>query len=398
MLAWTLTGIRQSPRSRLLLAVTLAVFLSGFLYFPSTRAHSDFYYLFVLLPFLLLATRGDWRQLLGAPTIQLTALFLAYSLLTLTWRENATELGVYDPLRHALLIWSLVVVTAFVTASRPGWLIELAPALAVAAVFVTVASMALFYQDASFPHARLQNQVGLRDNPIGGAVPMGLIALAGLAALLAGGSAVRRLLGGLGAMAATIFILAAQSRSLLMGLIVGAIVLLAFHRNWRSIAFLLVSVALVSVAIEVLPGMRGLFERADSYRLMIWSEALRYIREAPWFGHGFSADLAFDMGHRYTDSSHNIWLTAWLHGGAVGFVLLAALVGWCGRTAWQVRHRPDAWLAVSLLFFALVFTFFNVHDIVARFAPHLTVSLWLAVGLLAGLEIRLHHGAARTPS
>jgi len=383
---------------RLVLAAALAVFLSGFLYFPSTRVHSDFYYLFVLLPFLFLATRTDWRQLLAAPTLQLTGLLIAYVLLTLAWRENAAELGIYDPLRHGLLIWSLVVVTAFVTASRPNWLIELAPAMAVAAVFVTVASMVLFYQDASFPGARLQNQVGLRDNPIGGAVPMGMIALAGLAALFAEKSIVRRLFGGLGAMTATIFILAAQSRSLLLGIIAGAIVLLAFHRCWRTLGLLLTCAAGAAVAIELAPGVRGLFERADSYRFMIWSDALDYIREAPWFGHGFSADLDFDMGHRYTDSSHNIWLTAWLHGGAVGFALLAALVGWCGRTAWQVRHQPEAWLAVALLFFTLVFTFFNVHNIVARFAPHLTVSLWLAVGLLAGLEIRLRQGRASETS
>lgn len=398
MFDWTMAGIRQSPRVRFMLAAALAVFLSGFLYFPSTRVHSDFYYLFVLAPFLFLATRDDWRRLLSAPTVQLTGLLVAYLLLTLFWRENAADLGVYDPLRHGLLIWSLVVITAFVTASRPAWLMELAPLLAVAAVIVTVMSMLLFYQDNPFPGARLENQVGLRDNPIGGAVPMGMIALAGLAALLADGSILRRFLGGIGAIVATVFVLAAQSRSLLLGIICGAIVLLAFYRYWRTLGFFLPSAVLVVVAIELAQSMIGLLERADSSRFIIWSHAVGHIREAPWFGHGFNADLVFEKRRGSTDSSHNIWLTAWLQGGVVGFALLAALMGWCARTVWLVRRHPEAWLAAAVLCFALVFTFFNVHNIVARFAPHLTASLWLAVGLLAGLEIRLRQGVARTPS
>lgn len=389
---------RESTRARLLLGLLLAVFLTGFLYFPSTRLHSDFYYLFVLLPFLVLASRADWRALLGAPTVQLAALLIAYLLLTLTWREDAAELGLYDPLRHALLTWSLVVVAAFVTASRPHWLVELAPLLAIAAVAVTALSLLLFYQENPFPGARLQNQVGLRDNPIGGTVPMGMIALAGLAALLTEGSRARRLVGGVGAVAATLFILATQSRSLLLGVIVGAIVLLALQRYWRTLGGLALAAAAIVVVIEVTPDVRGLVGRGDSYRFLIWSDALSLIRQAPWLGHGFNAELSFDMGHRYTDSSHNIWLTAWLQGGVIGFLLLGALVGRCGVIAWHCLDRPEGRIAIAIFCLALIFTFFNVHNIVSRFSPHLSTSLWLAVGLLGGLEIRRYRELARTSS
>lgn len=389
---------RESTRARLLLGLLLAVFLTGFLYFPSTRLHSDFYYLFVLLPFLVLASRADWRALLGAPTVQLAALLIVYLLLTLTWREDAAELGLYDPLRHALLTWSLVVVAAFVTASRPHWLVELAPLLAIAAVAVTALSLLLFYQENPFPGARLQNQVGLRDNPIGGTVPMGMIALAGLAALLTEGSRARRLVGGVAAVTATLFILATQSRSLLLGVVVGAIVLLALQRYWRTLGGLALAAVATVVAIEVTPDVRGLVGRGDSYRFLIWSDALAQIRQAPWLGYGFNAELAFDRGSRYTDSSHNIWLTAWLQGGVIGFLLLGALVGRCGVVAWHCLDRPEARIAIAIFCFALIFTFFNVHNIVSRFSPHLSTSLWLAVGLLGGLEIRRYRELARTSS
>lgn len=376
----------------------LALFLVGFLVIPSTRHHRDFYYFLVLLPFLLVLQRSEWRALFASHTVRLTSLLLAYMVLTLSWSAEVTADDVYDHFRHALLMLSLVLIIAQVTQLNPRWLEDVFPLFVLAAVIVTAYSTFQFYQDNTFPYARLQNQMGIRDNPIGGSVPLVLIGLTCTAVSLADRNLMRRGLALFGAFSALVFLVLAQSRSLLLGFVIGLVILLVYLRAWRLLASAVGVGLLGLLALEFSEVFRGFLERADSYRFAIWSDALRQIGEKPWLGHGLNTPMLFDEEHAHTDSAHNMWLTVYLQGGLPGFLLYAGVM--LTSLVWLLRsaRSEGTYLFVALLGFTLVFTALNVHGLVGRFSPHLVTSVWLCIGLAAGVELRLRETHCRLES
>jgi O-antigen ligase len=72
-------------------------------------------------------------------------------------------------------------------------------------------------------------------------------------------------------------------------------------------------------------------DRGWSQRLDIWQQSLQMIREAPLFGHGLTALLP-----RAKDQfPHDLYLSTWLYGGAVGLALLLASLLLVARGLWR---------------------------------------------------------------
>ena len=142
----------------------------------------------------------------------------------------------------------------------------------------------------------------------------------------------------------------------LLGILYGA--LSRLPATYRRVA--LIAVFVLGAAVIVALGSSGgavqsLGERNDpttfSGRTEVWPIAIDFIKERPVLGYGVGAEgqlfqiarnrgqLSFDAG-----TSHMVYLTTWLAGGVVGFVLFMASL----FSAFRHRHRVDAWVIALL--------------------------------------------------
>jgi len=164
----------------------------------------------------------------------------------------------------------------------------------------------------------------------------------------------------------SIAILLGGTRSALLGLLAGAIVLVILNRpRIRARAWMIAIAVAACGAIFVLsPAGTKLRARVHwatedvwgGARLLLWRDSLRMALHHPMLGFGpetfatefpryESADLARSYPDFYHESPHNIFLDALTTRGAAGFVLL---LGFCGLAIWAARRRTRPELAAAL--------------------------------------------------
>ncbi|HWY48102.1 MAG TPA: O-antigen ligase family protein [Bryobacteraceae bacterium] len=157
------------------------------------------------------------------------------------------------------------------------------------------------------------------------------------------------------------------TRSAVLGLLAGALVLTFLNRpriRWRAVMIGVV-VAACSVIFWFTPAGTKLRARAhwsseDAWggaRLLLWRDSLHMARYHPLIGFGpedfatefprfESADLARAYPDFYHESPHNIFLDALTTRGASGLLLL---LGFCGLAIWVITRRKRPELAAALV-------------------------------------------------
>ena len=369
----------------------LIIFLVGFLAAWSTRFHRDVLYFLVLAPFLLGATKGYWKEIWSVPSVKFLLIFFGYLLLSMAWSEDVEQGVLYDNIRYILMTLGFILAVAWVSAVHNEWLGKVLIVLAPVSLFVLIFSFFTYYGENDFPYSRLNNMVFYRDNPIAGSVGFVFVALLSLAAILQHKNSVWRALGWLGFLSALVFLLLAQSRGLLLGVIVGGVILLVCNKYWRVLGLVFVSCAAVIALVELTDGSRGFIERADSGRFAIWAATYERIAERPYFGEGLGTDYAIERADGRTNiSPHNVFLMTALIGGSVGLLLFFCLLA---STVFLANDRPrtsdsPAVLGLALLGGGLAMLSLNSHALVDTVNSHLWLGLWLPIGILLGQGLK----------
>ncbi len=188
------------------------------------------------------------------------------------------------------------------------------------------------------------------------------VALAGgLTLALAAPSAERRA-AGLLSVPLLLGVLLTFTRGAWIGVIVALALVLVLRRSWRMIG------GLASVGAAGLLGM-GLLqptllarvlrlgEGTGSARREIWAAALRAVQDSPLLGLGIDQFSHVDPA-RYAIPQirfltlahpHNLGLDVWLQLGALGLIVVGAMLALTARQLWRARRNPVALAALAML-------------------------------------------------
>jgi len=227
---------------------------------------------------------------------------------------------------------------------------------------------------------------------------------AAVLALECGGMA--KLLYGVGSIVMVVAIVLSGSRSAILGLIFGAVVLagsLRAGRSRRGVLGVMGVVAVVLTAVIASPAGDALRLRSAQWiqdwrggpRVLVWRDSLILLRERPWFGSGpetfaaefrriESAELARAYPEHFHEAPHNVFLDAALAQGVVGLLALLTVIGAGigGGGAGYLERGLRAGVVAT-----------GVWSLFANLTIATGLALFVAVGIRVGLGSRA--GAAR---
>jgi O-antigen ligase len=389
----------------------LLVFALAAFALPTEAAFSLAFYVCVVPLAVLTAAAGAWRRLKtasvpGAPpndAVSHTGLVLALALvlwsgLTLIWGEG-------DPLRTLRFLVSTVATACFVWAA---WQVLVLPGIhrrlatwVIGAGAANAAFVLLFNAPALLRGDRILGW-GVTRQPILGGSVMAVACLTAIARLspdwpqdnVSRGS--RKMVSRTALVAAIVvmagFILAMQSRGVLVGFTGGTLLLGWMIWRWR----ILLTIPAFYLALAP-PEVRDradqmLLARGTSHRPEIWAAAWHQILRRPIFGHGLAANLPIGP----TGFPHDLYLSLLFYSGAAGLLLFAALgVVVTLRLVWAPLGPVRAW-GMGLWANALLAGLTDFGQITKGPGP-LWFILWLPVVLALSLPARLRAAAVALP-
>lgn len=359
-------------------AVLVAVVGAGLLVTPNP-VWSMLFYLGVLAPFLWRA-----RALAAWPTDAASLVGMAligWFTVTTLWDHAA---GVH--LRpHLLWVWNGLNTLAFFLVARSafgpaGKAREQVTTVLIVCGILNAAIGLIRALIVGFPDGRMNGWAETR-HPILGAAIIGLCVLLAAGRLLAGRGL---LLNAVAVLIGLVFVVATGSRGPLAAVAASlALLLLGLRPRWfLGLAALGV---LLLLAVHVLaPELQAalyerLFQRGWSNRLDIWSLALREIALRPLFGYGPSARIALPENN----FPHDLFLSTLFYSGAVGLLLLLALLALALRGAWRARPAAERWTLLALLLNMLLTGVSDLSQVTKGPSPMWYI-VWLPVVLALG--------------
>jgi O-antigen ligase len=322
-----------------LLPALYTIFILGFFFFPSSKSLSNFFYLFVAFPLVILIfmQKVDLRPLFSSRTFLLITVYLVYMFCTLFWADSfsMSDLSKYG--RRVLYILIFLSVTIHLTQSYPTFTQRLLVVLCWAAAIVAITTVLFFYRQRPFTNRLLG--YGLLYSPTKASSQYGMVVIACTYLLLHQRSVGMQLLY-LGLLFVGFsYMLLAQSRSSLLSLAVAMIVWQLFawlphkgdkdNRRYKLLVVLVLIFAVSAGLFMIHPQVfkSSLIGRGYSSRLEIWGQLLVRIKDAPWLGHGLNAYAHTVMSNgTIIIHPHSVYVGTLLYGGIIGLLLLTAVV------------------------------------------------------------------------
>jgi O-antigen ligase len=321
-----------------------------------TRLHRNLFYLF--LPFFIawLARREIWQRLGRSRLCGLVLLYMVYFWVSQFWSSG------YDPedFMNATRIFLFIVIflafgiTLFERA--PTAVAKLSTVTFVVASVTAGMALILFLATSEPFHDRFEG-FGRAGHPILGAHLYAVALLVVVAYLLPRAESLSLRL--LYESAVVLFALVIGF-SLSRGPILAVALTIILIALLRGNVWIYLSAGLLLVTIPVVYAIFGLelgdlVSRGASSRPALWSAAWELIGEAPLFGHGLVAEVAFrnEAGILYR-SPHNILLANLVHGGVVALALVLAIYALAFAAVLRQIRQPEAFLAGALLLFGFL--------------------------------------------
>lgn len=369
------------------------LFVAEFFFIPEDKWHSNLFRVGLLLPFLLVF---PWRQLAarlaGSLTLVIAYLLLAALMLSLAWSPaNATDMT-NKMLLHGLYIAGFILIGSDILTRHPGYDAGMFYWLGWLIIITGLLSIWWFFQDHSFPRARL-SAIGQLRHPGFAASLYGFVGLYHFMALpyASAARAWRRWLPGVLAVAmAALVVVLAQSRGIflatLLVLLLGALI----TRERRYLVALgLVTITIIIAGYWWQDDLTNIVNRGgwDSDRLEIWQQALMLIQQAPLFGHGLMLDTSITAGGKSIGHPHNILLSTALYGGLVAAGLLLLLIVLVLRQGWRYWYTEQDIKPLLLTAFGVIYMMTDGYRLISNPFPN-WVYFWLPVIWSISRELR----------
>lgn len=388
-----LNFIRQATRERFCLkwaVFGLYFFLAAFFWVSGPAPLRNIFYIFLLLPLLMVLPWRKWRseEYGGQYTIAALA-FAAYCVFSSLW-GNPADFSVYLKQWFFLALWLCGV--AWIFYQHPINMQRIYLTLISTGVICALATLCYFYIYKNNPLLVRLSGIGLLENPTIVAQTYGVVTLLAYIKALQVKNWKISLVFLASALICVLPLLMSQSRGAAMGLIVVASAALFIVRPAASIwlpqlCFAIVAAILfiVFTDIDAILQNRGL---SFSFRDIIWHEILTRVIENPFFGIGMEHDARIiipdvDVFHH----SHNSWIDIVYYTGLVGL----GLACWHLSLLLSCYSRNPAILPVYLwLIYGCLCLFTNGSNLLT--APGAQWWMyWVPACLLAALVKSGHH-------
>ena len=352
---------------------------------------------YILAVYVLLGA-ARWRGVFLDWGVLLVAALLVYLPLTSIWSATWDGRGAFSQSVRALLVFAFVVSLA--ECLQVDWF-RRRMTLAIATVAALAALAALWMFLTEPPWDERLNGLGQLDTHVKAGLVYAMAALCGIAWLHNGrDSAPRFAAWGVAAAVAMLAIAVGLtgSRTATACGAFGLACLLLSHRiadvgRFLRLAFATAG-ALATILLAVyfaVPGGEALvLPRGDSFRLDIWAQFLgRIAAEGPWFGLGVLADDTTNVpAPEVHMHPHSLYLAVAHQGGAIGLVLMLAIVAFTLRTLLQHYARADAKLGLAVWALALPAYLLDGHELVDKIG-WTWLLFWLPVAI--GISLRCRH-------
>lgn len=366
------------------IACNTAFFLGLLFVQLENQLHRNFYYLFVLVPFLLVAIRHPPRELLRTTTFRLTMFFFVYFSLSLFWGTGVSGEVIFDVIRKELMITSFILLIAWL--DRREYVLYLLIGMAIGAVFSSCIALYLYYIVES--HTLGERLIGLGK----GGHPIKSATIYGVALIILFSYPYKMRLNKIFllivSVSSMVFILLAQSRGVVLTLLAVYIVALILTKKTKQ----LIGVAVVLIGLITcvyLGGNMGRYSSLEFVRYGIWMQAFAQAGESLVFGYGIYPEQAITVpssGTVYVHP-HNVFVSHLLYGGVPGLLVLVLLVGSLVRSSWRAWVRDGNVMLILLLVYFIGCGSFDYSTLI-RSAGVEWLLFWLAVGFVVAYEAR----------
>jgi O-antigen ligase len=375
-----------------LLPVGLLALLTGMFWIGRHGLYPKIHLYLITLPTVLLVLLRPTcvADLVKSPIFCVALAFFGLVLSSLLWAQP--ESTVLSLMRRPLMIGLIFLATHQVAANVPRrFELVLIAALSLSTCFA-IYTLGRFVLEGG--GARLSGY-GALYNPLLVSHVFGFFAALGLGYYFAD----KRLLAPAPLMAFVslgAILIATGSRTPLVAIAATLFWMTALTSNRKALLVLSAVVAVGTLSCVVWPEV--FTQRGFSYRPQIWAEALRQIREAPWFGHGFDTPMQIkldDFDHAFPEP-HNLTLSVMYDLGVVGLLAWLALYGVALYFAWARRARPVVMAVSATVVYGLFAGMTEGGAFLSRPKEHWFV-VWIPLALLSALSLRksVDHGLAK---
>jgi O-antigen ligase len=163
------------------------------------------------------------------------------------------------------------------------------------------------------------------------------------------------------------------------------------RRNKVLIVLALIAVA-SAVFFIVYPGFfdKAFIMRDPGRRLMLWGKLLTRVKEAPWFGHGLTADPRTEtLPGIIRIHPHSVYVGTLFYGGIVGLLLVIAVVI---SALWQGfgRVRQPINIAVACMFLYGALCIIPNGNMLIHHAKSFWLFFWFPLALIVASELPGH--------
>ena len=353
---------------------TYVVFFCGFLFFPSSRAHNNFFYGTLLVPSLIILVHqfSVWRK---NRIFSLVMIFLAYLVLTNLWGANVNLANVATLIKHLLYVLAFITASIAIEIYYPEKSDRLLQILAGVAAIAFLLNMLWWYHAHAFPAHRLSDILGRMRNPILAGCIAGLACLTLIDNLPRHDRTAMRFLVGGGFLLNIAFIMLGQSRTALAALLPALLILTIPYLRRKASMVVLLGAIVVILGFVLQDALIAGFNR-NSYRVDIWLATLDKATASLWWGQGYFSDtVALEINGRVMRHAHNAYLAALRDGGLIGLLLLVGFVVTAVWRAWRQAQASNGYLNLALIVFGALAVFFD-NDRLVDNPEELWVFFW----------------------
>ena len=348
----------QRPWLRNLYYWTYVLFFCGFLFFPSSKAHNNFFYGTLLVPSLIIlgCHFSVWRKNL---VFRLIMVYLAYLVLTNFWGVNVNLVNVGTLIKHLLYVLAFVTASIAIETFYPEKSDRLLLILSGAAACAFLLSIMWWYHAHAFPTHRLRDVLGRMHNPILAGCIAGLACIVLMENLPKHDRYTMRFVVGVGFLINLAFIILSQSRTALAALLPAFLTLAIPYLRRKAPMVILMGAIAVILGFILQDALITGFNR-NSYRVDIWMATLDKAASSLWWGQGYFCDTAaLEINGRVMQHAHNAYLAALRDGGLIGLLLLAGFVATAIVHSWRQAQASKGYLNLALIVFGALAVFFD---------------------------------------
>lgn len=384
-----LASIRYKVQKTAFLKYTYLIFLAGFFVSPDKHLHRNYFYLFVVVPFLIGLDSSSIRNCIRSKLFQLSILFLLYFWASMFWTDAyLSGEAYYDLSRYLLMLVIFLMVTMMLSSVSDECFDKIKFWLCSAACISAIIMVIIFYDSNNFPRAKLIGYFEHTQNPNQASMFFGFVGILAFHSVLCSKYAWHKIFYWFVSLTLLGYILLSQSRGPLLAFIIALVMGSIFGKSWKTIGIFITLFIVFIVFLEFYDvGIRSYYERGLSYRLILLKGAIKHVSEAPLFGKGYFADVNMPIG-KYIVSPHNLLLLVSAKSGVIGGGLLLLLILTTLVHSYKYFIVSGNWIFICIFaYFIICMTFDYTHIL---YKPNLGwIIFWMPIALIAGEEIRL---------